>query len=461
MPYFVSLLEAFIKDGEHSSEKKEEEVPTTISFVGSMLWLKRSQRANLLAKGFTAYLYSSGVHAATINVLNRVGLGVSYKTLLGSISSLNRSCTRRFQETVSHCRSLFCWDNVNFQLEPAEQRLRSSGSFESGTAATVIELHPPPGSGIDDIDNALDLDQYLASVKNAADLKIEDIMPTSEDEKALRNEFVSETINVLTDHAGDVFKEFKKTNQNLRPLIRPLLPLRVSKVYPLPTLHIEQASANGNATVIEELQRTTQIEKSELFKRRILLTTGDLLTITRLLSVRDVRTLYMRTPVHIKDIHENLSYLVPFASLFHIRMTGAAAILHTHFGKPNVRPKDGPASLWRHNEVLKRKNIPLNQAFKYRTVQDLVFHSLYTRLLDIVRIESGYQSLKDFGEHLANLSHDDAWAELKRVVSDAVTRFTTPEEADTDDVLRNSMLYIRDTLLFRCLSLQLNAAIWL
>ncbi|QRV79905.1 hypothetical protein RhiJN_07920 [Ceratobasidium sp. AG-Ba] len=450
MPYFVSLLEAFIKDGEHSSEKKEDEVPTTISFVGSMLWLKRSQRANLLAKGLTAYLYSSGVHAATINVLNRVGLGVSYKTLLGSISSLNRSCTKRFQETVSHCRSLFCWDNINFQQEPAEQRLKSPGLFESGTTATVIELHPPPGCDIEDIDKALDLDQYLASVNNAPDLKIEDVMPTLEDEKALRNEFIFETINILTDYAGDLFKKFKKINQTLRPLIRPLLPLRVSKVYPLPTLHIEQASANGNATIIEELQRITQIEKSELFKQRVLLATGDLLTVMRLLSVRDVRTLYMRTPVHIKDIHENLSYLVPFASLFHIRMTGAAAILHTHFGKPNVRPEDGPASLWRHNEVLKRKNIPINQAFKYRTVQDLVFHSLSARLLDIVRIESGHESLTRFGEHLAELSDDEAWAELRRVVSNAVNCFTTPEEADTDDMLRNSMLFIRDALLFRC-----------
>ncbi|QRV80148.1 hypothetical protein RhiJN_08163 [Ceratobasidium sp. AG-Ba] len=213
---------------------------------------------------------------------------------------------------------------------------------------------------------------------------------------------------------------------------------------------LRKASANGNATIIEELQRITQIEKSELFKQRVLLATGDLLTVMRLLSVRDVRTLYMRTPVHIKDIHENLSYLVPFASLFHIRMTGAAAILHTHFGKPNVRPEDGPASLWRHNEVLKHKNIPINQAFKYRTVQDLVFHSLYARLLDIVQIESGHESLTRFGEHLAELSDDEAWAELRRVVSNAVNCFTTPEEADTDDVLRNSMLFIRDALLFRC-----------
>ncbi|KAG8724201.1 hypothetical protein FRC09_020862 [Ceratobasidium sp. 395] len=108
MPYFVSLLESFVKDGEHvtvyysvgatniqntahlcqysiehSSGTKQDEIPTTVSVVGSILWIKRSQRANFFAKGFTAYLYSSGVHAATINVINKLGLGVSYSTLLG------------------------------------------------------------------------------------------------------------------------------------------------------------------------------------------------------------------------------------------------------------------------------------------------------------------------------------------------------------------------------------------
>ncbi|QRV94684.1 hypothetical protein RhiJN_22702 [Ceratobasidium sp. AG-Ba] len=450
MPYFVSLLESFVKDGEHSSESKQDEIPITLSVVGSILWLKRSQKANLFAKGFTAYLYSSGVHAATINVLNRLGLGVSYSTLVDSLSSLNRSCTERFRNVAAKCESMFVWDNVNFDEKPAEQRIKNAGSFESGTASTIVELHPPPGCGPEAIDEALDLDKYLESVENAPDLEMSDVMPTPKDEEHLRNEFVYETINILVEHVGESFKRFKKPNETLRPLIRPLLPPRLSKAYPLPTLHIEQASANGNATVTEELRRITRIDKSELFKKRLCIATGDLLTIIRLLSVRDVRTLFMRTPVHIKDKVDNLSYLVPFASLFHIRIAAVTGILHTHFGKPNTRPIDGPASLWRHNEILKRKNIPISQAPKYRTIQDLTFHSLYARLLDIVRIESGYESLQCFGAQLAKLPDDEAWGRLKSTVSTAITRFTTPEEAGTDDILRNSILFIRDALLFRC-----------
>ncbi|KAG8740874.1 hypothetical protein FRC12_015852 [Ceratobasidium sp. 428] len=450
MPYFVSLLESFVVDGEHSSGAKVDEVPITVSVVGSILWNKRSQRSNLFAKGFSTYLYGSGVHAATINVMNRLGIGVSYSVLLESLSSLNRSCTERFQEVASYCRSMFVWDNVNFDKVPAEQRIKNSGSFASGTAATLIELHPPPGCGPEAIDEALDLDKYLSSVEKAADLKIDDVTPTEEDMKNLRNEFVFETINVLVEHAGELFKPFKNTNLKHRPLIRPLLPLRTTKAYPLPTLHVDQSSASGNSTIIEELRRITQIDKSELFKHRLSIATGDLLTILRILSLRDVRTLYMRTPVHIKNRHQNLSYLVPFSSLFHIRIAAVTGIIQTHFGKPNARPVDGPASLWRHNEVLKRKNIPISQSLKYRTVQDLTFHSLYARLFDVVRITSGCDSLQQFGEQLARLSHDNGWERLTSVVSTAITRFTTPETAEDDDVLRNSILFIRDALLFRC-----------
>ncbi|KAG9086932.1 hypothetical protein FS749_003277 [Ceratobasidium sp. UAMH 11750] len=450
MPYFVSLLESFIKDGKHSSENKLEDIPMAISVVGSVLWIKRSQKANYFARGFTQYLYTSGVQAATIGVLNRCGIAVSYGTLLESLETLNQSCIHRFRKVAARCRSFFMWDNVNFGSSVVEQRIKNSGSFESGTASTLVELHPPPGCEPEAIDEALDLDKYLNSIQNAPDLKLADVMITPEDEKQLRDEFAFQTINVLVEHGGERFKQYKKHNNLFRPLIRPLLPLRTTKAYPLPTLHLEQASANGNATVTEELRRITEIDKSELFKRRLGLATGDLLTVLRLLSLRDVRTLYMRTPVHIKDNYESLSYLVPFCGLFHTRIAAVAAIFNTHFGKPNTRPKDAPVSLWRHNELLKRKNIPIQQSLKYRTAQDLTFHSLYARLLDVVRITSGCESLRQFGEELSKVPEEQAWNRLKDTTLAAVTRFTTPQVAGTDDVLRNSILFIRDALLFRC-----------
>ncbi|CUA69710.1 Gamma-tubulin complex component 4 [Rhizoctonia solani] len=448
MPYLVSLLRALLEDGKRPGIRTEIH-NTTIATVGSIIWNGRSQRANYFAKGFTAYLYSSGAHAATIGVLNRLGISTSYSTLLDSLESLSQSCTRVFQKVAYQCRSFWMWDNVNFDSNVAEQRVKNAGTFESGTAATLVEFEPPDGKGPEAIDEALDLGKYLEAVENAADIKLDDLILTSDDEERLRKEFTYEAIKVLTEYAGSNFKRFKKSNLRSRPFVGTLLRPRVTRFYPLPTFHLEQASANGNATVIEAIIRAIKAFLSPWFKSRLTVITGDLLTVNRILSVRDVRTLYMRTKVHVKDPHESLVYLVPFSGLFHTRMTAATSVLQTHFGKPNARPSDAPASLWRHNELLKRKNIIPTGKIVYRVSQDLILHSLYARTLDIVRLESTHESLKAFGKHLKQLPEIDAWEELRTVVSRAVTRFTTPEEADTDDVLRNSILFIRDAFLFR------------
>lgn len=159
----------------------------------------------------------------------------------------------------------------------------------------------------------------------------------------------------------------------------------------------------------------------------------------------------MHTSVHVQDKHENLSYLVPFTGLFHTRICASTAILLTHFGKPNVQPADGPASLWRHNELLKQKNLVPSGKVIYRVGQDLIFHSLFARLLDVIRIESENDLLRAFGKDLDRLpSTEQAFSQLKSTVLSAVTWFTTPESAGSDDVLCNSILFIRDALLFRC-----------
>ncbi|KAH7333533.1 hypothetical protein B0J17DRAFT_721418 [Rhizoctonia solani] len=448
MPYLVSLLRAFLEDGKRPGICAETH-NTTIATVGSIIWNARSRRANYFAKGFTTYLYSSGAHAATIGVLNRLGISTSYSTLLDSLESLGQSCTEVFQKVAYQCRSFWMWDNVNFDSNVVEQRVKNAGSFESGTAATLVEYEPPNGKGPEAIDEALDLGKYLETVQNAPDIKLDDLILTSDDEEHLRGEFTYEAIKILTDYAGSNFKRFNKLNLQSRSFLEAFLCPRITRFYPLPTFHLEQASANGNATVVEAIIRAIKAFLSPWFKSRLTVITGDLLTVNRILLVRDVRTLYMRTKVYVKDPHESLVYLVPFSGLFHTRMTAATAVLQTHFGKPNARPSDGPASLWRHNEILKRKNILPSGKIVYRVSQDLILHSLYARILDLVRLESTHESLKAFGKHLKQLPKAEAWETLETVVKRAVTRFTTPEEADTDDVLRNSILFIRDALLFR------------
>ncbi|KAG8793251.1 hypothetical protein FRC12_003388 [Ceratobasidium sp. 428] len=58
-------------------------------------------------------------------------------------------------------------------------------SFESGTAATIVELHPPPDYEPEAINEALDIDKYLSAVENAPNLETVDVVPTPKDEEHL------------------------------------------------------------------------------------------------------------------------------------------------------------------------------------------------------------------------------------------------------------------------------------
>ena len=171
-----------------------------------------------------------------------------------------------------------------------------------------------------------------------------------------------------------------------------------------------------------------------------------MLTIQRITSLRNVRTLWMQTDVHVQDSRDNLSFVAPMLGLFHTRICAVTAIFKTHYGK--VNSLEQPASLWRHNEILRRKHINTAKSLPYKISQHLVQHSLYARLLDIICIQSNSRSLAGFAQHLDSLSDTEAFKKLKGTVEGAITAFTSPKRAGTDDVLRSSILFIRDSLLF-------------
>ena len=87
-----------------------------------------------------------------------------------------------------------------------------TAKFESGTAATIVELAPAPGTTEEDIDAALDINPYLQAQRDAPDLQLSDVMLTPDDESNLRKQFVWEAMKVLVEHGagGQGFKRYKK-----------------------------------------------------------------------------------------------------------------------------------------------------------------------------------------------------------------------------------------------------------
>ncbi|KAH9174081.1 hypothetical protein EDB89DRAFT_1849372, partial [Lactarius sanguifluus] len=141
--------------------------------------------------------------------------------------------------------------------------------------------------------------------------------------------------------------------------------------------------------------------------------------------------------------------------------------LQTHFGHPNCDLKD-PASLSSHNTLLQCKPIILSSLPPFRTCRDLIFVSLYARVLHCLLKVSGAQSLESFSNRLT-------WSTLCGHAEAIVDTFTdarmvynlrcshrqedeAPKESrggqergtlGGDMVFKNAVLFLRDGLILR------------
>jgi len=145
-------------------------------------------------------------------------------------------------------------------------------------------------------------------------------------------------------------------------------------------------------------------------------------------------------------------------------MAAAHGFLETHWGDSSLGPHD-PASLYWHNTVLDRKPFVLTNRPPYRVGRDLIFHSLYGRVIHCLELVSSCDNLEEYAE-------DVTFDELQTHVKEIVARFVNPavvsklrsarsrELAQTDPeetvlltqgdmVFENACLFLRDALVLR------------
>ncbi|KDQ17141.1 hypothetical protein BOTBODRAFT_156492, partial [Botryobasidium botryosum FD-172 SS1] len=359
------------------------------------------------------------------------------------LERISEKCNAAARSAAATGRILIGWDNLNFAASISEQRYGKSAPFQSGTASTITELWDP-SNDTTQIDKALDLKLLQTTQAAAPPLALSDILPDREESSFMKSRFTYMVLKTLVDHGGEFFNKFQAKLRECEPS-QYQIPLHKTAAHPLPTIPVEQASAVGNVTVLNTLVEHLKLEKNVL-GQRLMLVFGDLLTVTRIRSIVAARSIRHLTPVHVRDFYESLTWLVPIPGLFHIKICAVIATLETHWGKPNSN--DNPASLWCHNELLQRKHISNLNKIEYRTGKDIILHSLFARILDCIRVQSGSTSISTFAKDLAPLSVNEAWAQMAALARDVVDTFTVPANAGHDDPRRNSTLFMRDALFF-------------
>lgn len=222
-------------------------------------------------------------------------------------------------------------------------------------------------------------------------------------------------------------------------------------------MNIDESTIIGNAEVVEgayeelgviENDPATGEKRFESIHVTIVkFILGDQLSIARLRALLNIRA------GHEKGF-AGFGWGVLMPGLFHSKICDTHGMLVTHWGKPNAGYRN-PGCLAFHNARLQRLPIVLTSLPTFRVCRDLIFVSLYARVLHCLLLVSGHPSLDAYADSVDSFKtlEDDAKSIFTRfastrVVSELRERRSTSTHAG-DMVFENALLFLRDTLISR------------
>ncbi|KAH9165160.1 hypothetical protein EDB89DRAFT_1858634, partial [Lactarius sanguifluus] len=312
-------------------------------------------------------------------------------------------------------------------------------------------------ASVDDL-RAIELERRFGS---APELKVSDIMLTEDEYTFHRKCLIHTVLRIAVQYRGPRLQVFRKDLQAMEPQSDFQIDVHKSEIHPLPAMNINEASTMGNAEVIDAVMEELNVDTSKPdFCENLKLVTGDQLSIACLQAVLAARA-------GNEGSASSLQWALFIPGLFHCKITATNRFLQTHFGHTNHDLKD-PASLASHNTLLQRKPIILSSLPPFRTCRDLIFVSLYARVLHCLLKVSGAQSLELLSTgltwsmlcghaeaivdtftdarvvnnlHCSHHQEDEAWKESRG-----------EQERGTlggDMVFENTILFLRDGLILR------------
>ncbi|KAH9051116.1 hypothetical protein EDB83DRAFT_2627558 [Lactarius deliciosus] len=486
-PMFLRLLVGAITTSRQAGSASKVQLAAkehAAAFVILNLLGARSQKNSYARHVMGLYLYSTGATRQQISVMNHLGLSVSYVTLagrgnkagnlltsklapassqtdvhrhkhrLGTLEALSESMRKVTREVAASDLYVLVYDNINMVWKVAEQILGRTDSMENGTCATLVPLFR---ASVEDL-RAIELERRFQSTP---ELKVSDIMLTEDEYSLHRKCLIHTVLRIAVQYGGPRLQVFRKDLQAMEPHSDFRIDVHKSEIHPLPAMNINEASTMGNAEVIDAVMEELNVDTSRPeFCENLKLVAGDQLSIARLRAVLAARA-------GNECGASSLRWALFIPGLFHCKIAATNGFLQTHFGHPNRDLKD-PASLSSHNTLLQRKPIILSSLPPFRTCRDLIFVSLYARVLHCLLKVSGAQSLESFSNRLT-------WSTLCGHAEAVVDTFTdarmvynlrcshrqedeAPKEScggqergtlGGDMVFENAVLFLRDGLILR------------
>ncbi|KAH9886957.1 hypothetical protein C8Q73DRAFT_608284, partial [Cubamyces lactineus] len=464
-----------------STEKRKDILSTTQALIGLTA---RSQKNSYVQQVLGLYAYASGAQRQVMSVLSHLGITCSYPTLTGrasarasrreapsttvtkdqqthrteqtdpqpaqSESGLKRTLSRALgllkllsdssmsvaqQKAQTHLLANV-YDNINMLFKIAEQILGRKDTQQNGTCATAFELF---GASLDYMRTS----DVVDSLAHAPPLTLDNVLLSRTENDLLTQCLEHSVLRIIVGFGGERFSRFRKEVDATLPVTEDRIPLHKTAIYPLPAMNIDESSTTGNADVLTEIFKSLKVDMdSPDFTRYVKIISGDQLSISR------IRSLVQNRAGH-ETLGQSFLWALCMPGLFHYKMAATHGILESHYGSQSQRD---PGSLAFHNTVLDRKPIVLTSLPPFRTTRDLIFVSLYSRVLHCLLLVSEASSLDDYA---ASVTFPELCAHAKAVVSqyasanapdDTVPDFV-PQKGDT--VFEGAILFMRDALVLR------------
>lgn len=301
------------------------------------------------------------------------------RTVQRSLRSLTRHATHRARHFATKSGRLWgiVYDNINFTLRKASQRLDSTTEQLNATTLALFSL--PKRFAMEAYDSALSVLQRQKMMGARRQMTFDDLVIGEEKQAQAAAASKHAIRSILLSYTPGKLQKRRKTKQ-LRKYVREKKPkIRVlehekTEFFPLPALNEEEASVAGTIRVVQSIYSKLLGLSESLIPTKLRLLVGDWLSIRNLRLMKDERaeefTPYLR-----------LDFIQEASMPFHFQLNALYALCRTHFG---IIKQDNPSSLEHHRTLLRRAKLDLKKP-EYNKAKELITHSLTARLLDCTR----------------------------------------------------------------------------
>ena len=362
--------------------------------IVSILLFGKNRSTNAFQIIMGLFLGISGATKRVLSVCNHMGVCVSYEyvpqwlqmsfcsrrtsSVESALVQLTKSSKARARKFVESGRRLWClvYDNINFTLRKASQRLHSATEQINATTSAVIAL--PAYFSAPTFDSACKISDRWSGGRQG--MALNRLSPTLEEQQQLHSAFRHAIRSILLDNLEGLAPGEARTTSIRRnvaakkPVIRQLDGAgEKTDFYPLPALDEEEASVNGTIRVVQALIRNTLKLTEEVASSKLRFLVGDWLTIRNLRLMKFIRATE-------PESWGRMDWVQEAAMPFHFQLNAVNMFIRAHLGESD---RD-PSCLDRHRARLQRYKIDKKKP-EYNQACELIEHSLVARLLDITR----------------------------------------------------------------------------